>query len=363
MCLDSLVAGSKAAAPMPVITTIAGGNGQGYGGDGSLATATSVKLYRPVFSVVDKIGNVYFTDSGNNRARMISASTGTITTVAGTGTASNGGDGGAASSANVNNPLGIAMDYSGNLYIVAQPLVRKIAVTNGIISTYVGTGNSGFSGDNGFATSAMLNAPNGIAIDNVGNMYVADTNNHRVRFIAIATSIITTVAGTGTAGSSASLIQATSANFNTPLGVAVDTSGHLYIGEDGNNIVRRVDLATGIIRTIAGTGKSGYNGDGIPATAAQLNGPRGIAVDSYGNIFIGDTNNNRVRQVMVGMNNTILTFAGTGVASYSGDGFDCRYASLNNPNGVALDAFGNVYIAEYSGNVIRMVTGTLRYHM
>ena len=292
--------------------------------------------------------------------------------MAGNGTTGYTGDGGPATSAEFYFPAGVAVDSAGNLYIAddANNRIRKVDA-NGIITTVAGTGPSGafgtggYSGDGGPATSAELFEPNGLAVDGAGNLYIADTANGRIRKVTVSTGIITTVAGGGAGcdGQTDSLgdgCLATSAEV-FPAGVAVDGAGNLFITDSNNNNVRKVTVSTGIITTVAGSGIPGYSGDGGPATSAELYAPMGVAVDSAGNIYIGDSYNNRVRKV--GLSGNIASVAGSGpsganAGSYSGDGGAATSAELSQPRGVALDNEGNLYIADVINNRIRRVSVT-----
>jgi sugar lactone lactonase YvrE len=277
---------------------------------------------------------------------------GTIATVAGTGTAGSGGDTQQATAAQLGHPHGVAVDSAGNLYIadLSNNRVRKVA-PNGTITTVAGTGTPGDSGDGGPATSAQLNNPSGVAVDSDGNLYIADYRSHRVRKVEPG-GTITTVAGTGTSGYGGDGGPATAAQLAFPGGVAVDGDGNLYIADIFNSRVRKV-APGGTITTVAGTGDFAYNGDNQPATAAQLNRPYGVAVDGAGNLYIADTSNQRVRKVAPG--GTITTVAGTGTAGYNDDNQQATAAQLNNPHGVAVDGAGNLYIADTINNRVRRV--------
>ena len=242
---------------------------------------------------VDSAGNLYIADSLNCRIRKV-ASGGNISTFAGNGTLSYSGDGSAASQAQLNTPQGVAADSSGNLYIAdtLNNVVRKVS-PNGTISNFAGNGGAGSSGDGSAATSAQLHGPQGLAVDAAGNLYIADTLNAKVRKVSAASGVITTVAGSGTPGYGGDGGAAASAQLNLPIGVAVDSSGNLYIADFGNSRVRKVSASGAIIGTVAGNGSTGYSGDGGPAAKAQLNGPQGVAVDAAGNLYIADTENNR----------------------------------------------------------------------
>jgi uncharacterized protein (TIGR03437 family) len=338
------------------ITTAIGDGIQGFAGDGGAPAKVEMSL--PTSVAVDSSGNVYFADSLNNRIRKLAG--GTVSTFAGNGLFSYSGDGGASTSAQLNTPMGVAAGGAVNpptgsrayfLYIsdTANNVVRR-ASFGGSIANFAGTGTAGSNGDGSAAASAQLNGPQGLAVDSAGILYIADTQNHRVRKVA-ANGTISTVAGSGTAGFGGDGGSATSAQLNLPFGVAVDAAGNLYIAEFGNNRVRKVS-ANGNIGTLAGTGVSGFSGDGGQATAAQLSGPQGVAVDSAGNVYIADTANNRVRQVAP--NGVITTVAGTGAAGVSGDGGLAINALVGNPVGLATDSVGNVYIADGSARVRKL---------
>jgi sugar lactone lactonase YvrE len=332
------------------IYTIAGNGGTGFSGDGGQATAAEFNLPRGV--AIDGLGNLYVADLENDRVRKVST-TGIITTIAGNGTFGYSGDGGAATAAEIKYPEGIAADDSGNVYIAdyENNRIRKVN-TAGIISTIAGNGTGGFSGDGGAATAAELGAPDGVTVDSLGNIYIADEANNRIRKVS-TTGIISTIAGNGTGSYSGDGGAATAAEINYPTGVVVDHSGNVYIADINNNRVRIVST-TGIITTFAGNGTGSYSGDGGQATAAELDLPYGLAMDVSGNLYIGDASNNRIRKVnTLGI---ISTIAGNGSSGYSGDGGMATSESLTNPNGVAVDASGNVYIADYDNNRIREVT-------
>jgi len=324
------------------ISTIAGTGTPGFSGDNS--AATNAQLGWPTGVAVDSSGNVYVADSANLRIRKISSSN--ISTVAGNGVLSYSGNGGPAVKAQLNLPQGVAVDGAGNFYVAdtVNDVVREVAA-NGTITVFAGTGTAGSGGDGGPAASAQLNGPQGLVWDKAGSLYIADAANHRVRKVSNGT--ITTYAGTGTAGHSGDGGAATSATLNLPFGLAVDAAANLYIAEFGANVVRKVS-AGGSISTVAGNGNAGYSGDGGPATSAQLNGPQGVAVDDGGNLYIADTANNVVRRVT---GNVITTIAGTGAAGYGGDGGPATSAQLSSPAGIAVDRARSLYVTDGSAHV------------
>ncbi|HTX34442.1 MAG TPA: NHL repeat-containing protein, partial [Bryobacteraceae bacterium] len=332
------------------ISTFAGNGQVGYSGDGGLATSASLSL--PASVAIDAGGNVYIADQYNDAIRKVNRA-GIITTVAGNGTSGFSGDGGPATSASLDLPYGVAIDPAGNIYVSEQNnrRVRRVSVS-GTISTVVGNGISNFAGDGGQATQAALDFPSGVKVDSLGNLFIADSMNHRVRKVTPA-GTITTVAGNGTAGFSGDGGAAASAQLNTPVAVAIDSNGNIYISDQANNRVRRV-TPNGVIGTYAGSGQYGYSGDGGPGTSASLRFPAGLSVDTVGNLYVVDLNSNRIRKVTPA--GIITTVAGTGNAGFSGDGGPATAATLNYPNDVAVDPAGNLYITDSANKVVRKVT-------
>ena len=316
--------------------------------DGSFKTIGSV---RNVYALaIDASGNVLVADP-NQLFRI--ARDGTQSVVAGTGPPSSSGDGGPAASAGLNFPWGVAVDGSGNIYVTELfgYRVRKISTT-GIISTVAGNGTEAYSGDGGPASLAQLDAPWGVVADSGGNLYISDSGNHTIRKIA-ANGVITTVAGSGIAGYSGDGGPAAGAQLNTPLGMAMDIAGNLYVADCHNQRIRKISSG-GAITTVAGNGSMGYAGDGGPALGAKLACPHGVAIDPAGNIYIGDTENNRVRKVTLG--GVISTIAGTGTQGFTGDGRPAASAQLCAPASLALDAAGSLYIADTCNWAIRKIS-------
>jgi uncharacterized protein (TIGR03437 family) len=332
------------------VTTVAGNGGRGYTGDGGPAIAAS--LGYPTSLVFDAAGNLYIADSWNHRIRKIGVD-GTITSVAGNGVLGFSGDGGPAQLASMGDPFSVAADNAGNLYIADSEngRIRKVNAP-GVITTIAGNGLFKFSGDNGAATRANFNRPAGLATDAAGNIYIADTLSNRIRRIATDGSI-TTVAGNGMLGFSGDGGPATAASLAWPEGsLAIDNSGNLYIPDTGNNRIRRVS-PDGTITTFAGRGLAGFSGDGGPVTNAAFNEPAGLALDTAGNLYIVDRWNSRIRRV--DSRGVITTFAGSSRAAFGGDGGPATAASLFFPSGIGLDSAGNLYIADTSNGRVRKV--------
>ncbi len=333
------------------ISTFAGNGATGGAGDGGAATAA--QLYYPHGIFVSSTGDRYINDDGFQCIRKVSPS-GIITRVAGTGVGSFSGDGGPATAATVNHPFDLVVDASGNIIFTDNynNRIRKIN-SSGIISTIAGTGAGSYGGDGGPATAAMLYKTAGIAIDATGNIYFGDQYNHRIRKISTS-GIITTIAGTGSPSFSGDGGPATAAALSYPNFLVFDNSGNLIITDNGNHRVRKLDMSTNIITTIAGNGSTTYTGDGMAATAASLNYPGGVAIDPVGNMYIADNVHARVRKVNT--SGIISTVAGTGTAGFSGDGGPATSAMLHTTVDVALDAAGNLYISDLDNHRVRVVS-------
>ncbi len=318
------------------------------------------------------LGNVYIGDYGNNRVRKITASTSVITTIAGTGTAGYSGDGGQATAAVIAYPAGINLDSAGNVYFGDWAggfnVIRKVTVSTGVISTVAGTGSAGYNGDNIQATAAKLFYPHDVALDSYGNLYISDRNNYRIRKVTVSTGVITTIVGSSTASSTGDGAAATSATIKGACASRFDSFGNFYISEcgayavDDGNRIRKVTTVTtdiptpapsvqptyypsmsphsiSVITTFAGTGTASYSGDGGQATSATINAPTGIVVDSGGNVYFADQGNTRVRKITASTG-IITTYAGTGASSFSGDGAQATSAALFGPSGLCIDSAG-----------------------
>ncbi|MBX2907117.1 MAG: Ig-like domain-containing protein, partial [Taibaiella sp.] len=331
------------------IYTYAGIGTNGYTGNGNAATLA--KMSHPYNIATDCDGNTFIADFENAVIRKVSP-TGVITTVAGNGTIGYSGDGGPATNARMSNPTGITMDAGGNVYFsdFNNHVVRRIS-TSGIISRVAGNLANGYSGDGGAATSAKLKYPSGLAFDGAGNLYIADNGNHVIRKVT-PTGIITTCAGTNIPGYTGDSAAATAARLNNPKNVHVDNVGNLYISDWGNQVVRKVD-AGGMITTLAGNGITGYSGDGGAATAAKLDHPYGITSDAAGNVYFSEYTNQVVRKVNPA--GIISTIAGMHLIGYSGDGGPALLARLYQPMGLSRDCAGRIFIADNANYVVRIL--------
>jgi trimeric autotransporter adhesin len=323
----------------------------GYSGDGGPATAA--EFDHPVDIVFDKTWNLYITDRNNSVVRMVDTS-GIITTIAGNGVRGFSGDGGPATAAEFNDAAGVLIDSLGNMYITDHDneRIRKIN-TGGIIKTIAGNGIAGYTGDGGPATIAEVNIPGFMAMDNSGNLFFADVSNDVIRMINTS-GIISTAAGNHLMGYSGDGGPASAAELNAPEGVTFDKNGNSFIADDENQVVREVNTS-GIISTIAGIHWRGYSGDGGPATAAELDQPCSITFDAYGNMYIADEGNSVIR--MIDSAGIITTIAGNGTQGYSGDGGPATAAEMYGASVVEFDASGNMFLADEYNNVIREVKG------
>ena len=323
---------------------------------GDRGPAIQSVLTLPSAVAVDKKGNIFIAERGGNRIRRIDAQTDIITTIAGTGRRSYSGDGGPAAQAEISIPECLAFDARGNLYFTdrGNSRIRRVDAATGIITTVAGTGVRGYSGDGGPAARAEISSPYGIALDRDGHIFFADTENQCYRRIDARTGIITTVAGNGQRGFSGDGGPATEASFSRPHVLTIDSSGNLILGDSFNQRIRKVERATGIITTIAGTGEQGFSGDGGPATKASFKYFGGLVLDSKGNLFITDGVNNRIRKIAA-RTGIITTVAGTGEKSFGGDGGPALQAQISWPYGIALDGEENIIFADWENNRVRRI--------
>jgi len=337
--------------PGVTVATVAGTGVVGYAGDGAAATAAS--LANPGAVAYDASGNLYLADAANHVIRKIS-STGVIATIAGTGLQGYGGDGGAATAGLLDTPTGVAVDARGDIYIADSHNHRIRKVSGETITTIAGTGTPGFSGDGAAAIGAQLWLPTGVAVDSGYNVYIADTNNQRIR--EIRGGFISTLAGDGEEYFAGDGAGASLAALDTPTGVAVDGMGKVYIADRHNQRVRVVG-SDGAITTVAGSGSAGFSGsfsgDGGTATAATLAEPSGVGADGFGGIYIADTGNQRIRGVSGG---TIATVVGSGQQGFDGDGSMPGSINLSSPRAVAPDALGDLAIADKLNQRVRVET-------
>ncbi len=338
-----------------IIIAFAGTGTQGWSGNNG--PALNARLNRPRGIHKDGAGNVYIADRSNHQIRYVDFATDNIYAVAGVGTVSgyNCNDCNPLA-ATMDSPEGVFIDNLGDVYIAdtSNHIVRKVIAGGNIVNVAGRPGNQGSSGDGGPATSARLRSPEDVALDSNGDIYIADTGNCRIRKVDAATSIITTYAGTGTCGYNGDGAAATTRRIRSPGQLAFDSNGNLYVADTGNDRIRRIDKITGIITTVAG---GGAGGDGGLAVNAQLNNPEGIAVNSFGTMYIADSSNNRIRRVDA-TTGIITAHAGTGTQGNTGDGGLATDARLNRPRRLTAydDVDGHLIIADTNNNRIREVT-------
>ncbi|MFC6646386.1 Ig-like domain repeat protein [Granulicella cerasi] len=356
--LAGTATGSLAVIKPGLINTVVGSGDWTFRVDGVLAT--SAQIFLPTAVTSDAAGNLYVSDSNNNRIRKVTASTGLISTIAGSGTPGLSGDGSYAVNASISSPSGIVVDGANNVYFVDtnNNCVRRVDAATTFISAVAGTcGVQGYTGDGAAATSAKLSLPEGLALAVDGSLYIADTGNNVVRKVDGKTGLISTIAGTGAQGYNGDGIAATSATLTEPWQLALGIDGSLYIADLGNNRVRAIN-PSGTIRTVAGNGDRGYHGDAGLATVANLNAPAAVAVDPAGNVYIGDSGNNVVREVLVSTG-IISTVAGTAnTTSFGGDTGLATNAGLYGPYALSVDQTGNLLIADMFHNRVRSVAAT-----
>jgi DNA-binding beta-propeller fold protein YncE len=339
----------------PTLETAVGTGRPGDSGEGG--SAASAQLNNPFDVGFDAQGNLYVSDTANHRIKRVDARTRIITTIAGNGFKGFDGDGGPASQASLNEPYGLAIDRDGTVYFADRlnRRVRKVDGRTGIISTVAGTGSSQFSGDGGLAVSAGLVEPNGVALDGHGKLYIADVADHRIRVVDLSTGTITTFSGTGRGKHEGDGGLAREASIFGARAVEVGPDGTVYILERQGNSLRKVDPKLGVITTIAGTGQRGYTGDGGSALQATFDGPKEMALDPEGNILIVDTENHAIRRLDV-RSGLMTTLAGCGRRGGVGDGGPPTEAQLDRPHGVAVGPDGSIYIGDTGNHRVRKVT-------
>jgi DNA-binding beta-propeller fold protein YncE len=336
------------------ITTAVGTGEKGFAGDGGPAQAAL--LNGPFDVAFDSAGNLFFSDTFNHRIRRVDARSGVITTVAGNGEAGHGGDGGPAVRASLNEPYGIAIDRAGNIFVADRlnRRIRRIDAANGSITTLAGTGEAAYSGDGGPAARAGLGEPNGLALDaDQRHLYIADVADHRVRIVDLSSGTIATFAGTGQPEHGGDGGPAAEAGIFGARAVKLGPDGTVYILERQGSSLRAVGAATGIITTIAGTTGRGYSGDGGPALAAVFDAPKEMAIDPDGSLLIVDTENHAIRRIDRGTG-VVTTIAG-GRHGTGGDGGPAAAAGLDRPHGAVVGPDGAIYIGDTNNHRIRKV--------
>ena len=334
------------------IKTFAGTGAKGFSGDGGPATAAQ---FNNVFGFArGPDGALYVCDTDNQRVRKI-APDGTVTTIAGNGTRGYSGDGGPATQAALNEPYEVRFDTAGHLFIVERlnHLVRRVDAKTGVISTFAGTGKPGFGGDGGPASAAQFHEPHSIGFDRAGDLYICDIKNHRIRRVDMKTGTISTFAGTGEKGPTPDGAPITGTPLNGPRALDFDRAGHLWLALREGNAVFRLDLATGRIAHIAGTGKQGFTGNGGPAKKATLSGPKGISIAPNGNVYLADTESHSIRMIDV-QRGTIDIIAGTGAKGDGPDG-DPLQCKMARPHGIFVDADGTVFIGDSEAHRVRVI--------
>ncbi len=330
------------------ISTVAGNGMSSISGDGETATDASIGF--PGGIAFDKYGNYYF--AAGNTVRKVSSG-GYISTIAGSLLSGYSGDNSAATAAELNGPSFIAVDKYGNVYVsdYYNCRIRKFSSSTGIITTFAGNGSPAYNGDDIAATSASLQYPQGISFDNTGNLFIADNGNHRVRKVDTLGKIYT-IAGSGVAGDAGDGSQATSAQLKNLWGLKVDINDNLYLTSE--NKVRKISASNGIITTVVGNGSFGYSGDGDAATNTGFSEIIDVAIDKYGYLYVSDDIDNRV--LKVDPSNVVTTFAGNGIRGFSTDGGAADTTEINSPRGIDLDSCGNLFVADNGNNRIRKIT-------
>jgi streptogramin lyase len=331
--------------------TIAGTGSPGFSGDGGLAVEAQVN--NPYGLTVGPDGGLFFCEIGNHRIRRVDLKTKRISTVAGSGKKGYSGDGGPALNADLNEPYEVRFDGAGNMFFAEMQnhVVRRVDVSTHLISTVAGTGVAGFSGDGGPASRAMLRQPHSIAFDRQGRLLICDIGNLRIRRVDLKTSMIETWAGTGEKKPTPDGAEIAGTPLNGPRAITADPEGNLYLALREGNAVFKIDTQAGRIYHLAGTGETGYSGDGGPAKAAKLSGPKGIAWSPDGSLYIADTESHTIRRIDL-KSGVITTVVGTGQRGDGPDG-DARHCRLARPHGIFVSADGKVYISDSESHRVR----------
>ena len=350
--LIMLVGFHASAAPSPTISNFAGNGTKGYSGDGGPATEAQLNFPTGISRGPD--GALYICDTGNHRVRKV-ARDGIITTIAGTGVGGWSGDGGPATAAKLNEPYEIRFDSHGNIFWVERlnHAVRKLDPKSGIISTIAGSGTAGFSGDGGPAIRAQLNEPHSIGLDKADNLYICDVRNHRIRKVDARTGKISTCAGTGERKPTPDGADLLTAPLNGPRALDFEQAGRLWLALREGNAIFSLDLKSSKVCHEAGTGKKGFTGNGGPAKVAELSGPKGIAIAPSGNAYFADTESHTVRMIDP-RTKTIHLVAGTGTAG-DGSQTDPLKCQLARPHGIFVDKDGSIFIGDSEAQRVRVI--------
>ncbi len=348
-----LIALSASAIFPQTVRTVAGTGEAGFAGDGG--PGARARLANTYGVAIGPDSALYICEVDNHRVRRLELETGTISTVAGNGEQGYSGDGGPALKASLNEPYEVRFDRAGNMYFVEMQnhIVRRVSAKTGTITTLAGTGRSGYGGDGGPATKALLKQPHSIELDGEGSLYIADIGNHRIRRVDLATGMIETFAGTGEQAATPDGAPVQDTPLNGPRAIAFDSRGDMYVALREGNAVYRINMKAMTLHHLAGTGESGYDGDGGPAKHALLSGPKGISVGPDGGVYIADTESHTIRRIDQ-KEGIITTVVGDGTQHDGPDG-DPLKCGLARPHGVYVDAKGRVYIGDSENHRVRVL--------